>query len=216
MENNFSKSNSSCMSEDIRQLAQAFLLAKKEFVVTGKSAKNNNQNYKYAKIEDIYSAVESALLKNNIIIWHFVTTHIETNIEILNTRLVHTLSGQYIQDNRLLISEKPGNQAKGAANTYMKKYAVLSLCAIGTEDDDGEEEEKYITKKENIPQPPKSNSYDKVTKDQLDIINKQLKDHVNIAERLLRAYKIEKLADLPATKFDFILDKIIEFKQVEI
>jgi len=134
------KSNTPAMSEDIRAIAQAFLLAKQEFLVTGRSGKADR--YKYAKIEDIYHAVEDALAKNNIIIWHFARP--EGGVEYLYTRLIHTLTGQYIEDCRMMESEKPGNQAKGSANTYMKRYALLSLCAIPTEDDDAQEEQKYI------------------------------------------------------------------------
>lgn len=129
------------MSDDCRQLSQALLAAKQQFTATGKNAKTNQ--YSYAKIEDIYAAVEPALHANNVIIVHFSMVNPDAT-EILCTRLIHTLSNQWIQDSRMLTSEKPGNQAKGAANTYMKKYAVLSLCAIATEDDDGESERKYI------------------------------------------------------------------------
>ena len=141
------------MSPDTRILAAEFLKAKQDFNKTGKSGKNSHQNYDYAKIEDIYNAVEDALGKYNIIIWHMARPNESGQILYLFTRLVHTLSGQWIEDMRILESEKPGNQAKGAANTYMKKYAVLSLCAIATEDDDGEEEDKYIQEKktEKIP-----------------------------------------------------------------
>jgi len=129
------------MSQDITALAQAFLLAKREFVATGKSG-NNTRYGKYAKIEDIYHAVEDALSKQGIIIIHYAQPN--NGIEYLHTRLIHAPTGQYIEDCRILFCEAPGNQEKGKANTYMKKYAVLSLCAIPTEDDDGESEKKFI------------------------------------------------------------------------
>ena len=121
-QNEFSKSNSPSMSEDIRAIAAALLLAKREFSATGLSGRNHNQKYDYAKIEDIYSAVEEALRKNNIAIWHFARP--EGGVEYLYTRLVHSPTGQYIEDCRILESDKPGNQSKGAADTYVKKRAV--------------------------------------------------------------------------------------------
>jgi len=111
------------------------------FEKTGKTGRNNHSNYDYSKIEDIYNAVVPPLADNGIVVWHFAYPF-EGQL-LLETRLVHT-SGQWISDKRFLHSEKPGNQAAGAANTYMRKYAVLSLCGIATEDDDGAAEEKYI------------------------------------------------------------------------
>ena len=143
------KSHTPAMSEDIRALAAALLLAKNEFVATGLSAENAHQRYKYAKIGDIYHAVEGALAKNNIIILHFARPL--DGLEYLHTRLIHTLTGQFIEDCRVLENEKPGNQGKGAANTYMRKYALLSLCALTTEDDDGAEEERYVAKRSHDP-----------------------------------------------------------------
>lgn len=132
------------MSEDIRQLVAALINAKKLFGNTGKSAMNNHQNYAYAKLEDIYKAVDEYLLENNVYIVHYCSL-CDDGTEVLNTRLIHSLSGQWIQDSRVLFCEKPGNQAKGATNTYMKKYAVLCLCAIAAqEDDDCAQEESYI------------------------------------------------------------------------
>jgi hypothetical protein len=128
---------------DTKQLDIAFLKAKASFRKTGKTGKNNHQGWDYAKIEDIYNAVEASLASEGIFIRH-VTDHVEDKYEILITRMVHAESGQYIEDRRLIKCDKPGNQARGAAETYCRKYAVLSLCAISTEDDDCQNEQDYI------------------------------------------------------------------------
>lgn len=184
------KNYNPAMSDDITKLACAFLLAKNDFRATGLGGTNAHQKYNYAKIGDIYHAVESALSKNNIIIWHFARPT-DGGIEYLYTRLVHTLTGQFIEDCRILENEKPGNQAKGASNTYMKKYAVLSLCAIATEDNDGEEEEKHIIKK---PQ----QQY--LTKDDVAEITHELKASTNaktLHDGILSTYKVQSLDQLP-------------------
>jgi len=138
------------MSDDIRQLAQAFLQAKK---CMGGAKKNSKSNlHKYANLLAVYEAVEEALHEHNIFIWHFAEVLSKgegSDAEsVLHTRLIHAPTGQFIQDTRPLKSEKPGNQAMGSANTYMRRYAVLSLCALETEDDDGEAERKYIEKRD--------------------------------------------------------------------
>lgn len=197
MNEKYSVSGTKAMSDDIRQISQAFLLAKREFVATGRSARNDHQKYSYAKIGDIYNAVEEALMKNNIIIWHYSTIQ-QDNQETLVTRLIHTQSGQFVEDSRLLISEKPGNQAKGAANTYMKKYALLSLCAISTEDDDAQEEERYIAKKSAEPA---------ISEEQLKDLQELIKvapNKVVIYKNILKFNKLKDLAELKAGSFEYV------------
>lgn len=197
------KNYNPAMSEDIRAIASAFLLAKNEFRATGLEGHNSHQKYDYAKISGIYHAVEGALAKNNIIIWHFARP--EDGIEYLHTRLVHTLTGQFIEDCRILESEKPGNQSKGAATTYMKKYALLSLCAISTEDDDGEEEQKYIEKK-----PAKQ---DLLVKDEIEYLTNQLKACSNgklLYAAILKDNNIRSLSDLPFTCYEAVKSYIAD------
>lgn len=191
--------NSLSMSEDVRALATAFLLAKQEFSVTGRSGKADR--YKYAKIEDIYHAVEDSLAKNNIVIWHYARP--EGGVEYLYTRLVHTLTGQYLEDCRMLESEKPGNQEKGKANTYMRRYALLSLCAIPTEDDDCESEQKYI----NEPF---------INPEQLIFLQKEIKSCQNGAKLhkdILGYNKVSDLAYLKVSSFESVKSYIMKNKE---
>lgn len=133
--------------KDMRILNQAFLRAKNKFRATGKSGQQINQGWKYAKIEDIYQAVEDALSAEGIFIRHFCK-YIGDDKELLYTLLVHAESGQMAEDERLIRSEKPGNQGRGGAETYAKKQAVLSLCAIPQEDDDCQAEQEHIEEKQ--------------------------------------------------------------------
>lgn len=150
MEQTHQSNKTHLMSDDIRELAQAFLKAKMRMGGAKKNAKSNL--HKYANLLAIYEAVEEALHEQNIFIWHFAEVLYNNggsdSESVLHTRLIHAPSGQFIQDTRPLKSEKPGNQAMGSANTYMRRYAVLSLCALETEDDDGEAERKYIEKRD--------------------------------------------------------------------
>lgn len=208
MEQKLITSNSPAMSEDIRALVSALLLAKQEFKPTGLSGENTFQKLKYAKIGDIYKAVEDALGKNGIIIAHWnrpsfaeaTADRPDAGIEYCYTRLIHNVTGQYIEDCRIQESEKPGNQAKGSANTYMKKYAILSLCAIATEDDDdGQDEEKYSAKKQSGP----------------DLINsqesKQLQDLLTSCKNgkllytnILKSNNIQNISQLQYSSFDAV------------
>lgn len=205
MEQLLIRSNTPAMSEDIRALASAFLLAKKEFFATGLGGTNAHQKYKYAKIEDIYHAVEEALSKNNIIIWHFARP--VDGVEYLYTRLIHASTGQFVEDCRALESEKPGNQGKGAANTYMRKYALLSLCAIPTEDDDNAEEELYIAK---------SAQEQRISEEQLRSLQAAIKSSSNgkmLYDNILRFNKIQDLSHLKVSSFESVKSYIVNNRE---
>lgn len=199
------KNYNPAMSDDTTALASAFLAAKDKFRATGLSGDNNHTKNRYAKIGDIYRAVEGALSENKIIIWHFARPT-EGGIEYLYTRLIHTTTGQFIEDCRILESEKPGNQAKGAANTYMKKYAVLSLCAIATEDDDGEGEEKYISTK----QP------ELLVSDEVNYLMTELKKCANakaLHDYILKHNNVQSLYQLPFSSYEIVKSYIVKNKE---
>ena len=204
----YSPSNTSSMSDDIRAIGQAFWEAKKDFKPTGKSGRNKNQNYDYANIGNIYNGIEAALYKQNIIIWHFAQW--ESGIEFLCTRLIHLPTGQFVEDKRVFESEKPGNQGKGAANTYMRKQALQSLCAIPCEDDDCEEEQEHLAKN-----PPKSNR-ERISEEQVQLI----KDVLNAAsngkimyDNILSFNKIKLMSELPARSFESVMGYIENTKK---
>lgn len=203
MEHTVTNSNTAAMSSDIRAIAAAFLLAKKEFIATGLGGTNAHQKYKYAKIEDIYHAIEAGLSNNNIIIWHFARPL--EGVEYLYTRLVHTVTGQFIEDCRIIESEKTGNQGKGAANTYMRKYALLSLCAISTEDDDCEEEELYISKESQY-----------ISDEQLRSLQNAIKSCNNGAalySNILKFNKIQELGYLRASSFESVKTYVVNNRE---
>lgn len=199
-ESKFSPSNTNSMSNDIRDLALAFAKAKREFCATGKSGKNSHQNYTYAKIGDIYNGVDEALVNHEIIIWHFI--EMESDTPLLRTRLIHAPTGQYVESLQRVVSEKPGSQSFGAALTYARRYALLCLCAIAAEDDDGAEEERYIVSKQAVA---------RITAVQVDIIKSALsakEKSIVLWKNILNSNKISQFEDLPAHKFDDIMDYI--------
>lgn len=133
------------MMENNAELLKSLLNAKRQFRSISMSGSNAHLKLEYAKLGDLYDAVEEALCDNGLVIIH--QRLIIEGQPHLSTKLFHAATGQYLEDVALVISEKQGNQGIGAALTYMKKYAVLNLCAIAPgEDDDGQDEQNYIQK----------------------------------------------------------------------
>lgn len=133
------------MSEDIREFIKAFSCAKENIKKPNKSGYNGHTKQNYSTVDDIYQAILKPLKSNNIEVWHYRT--MDGGIEYLHTRLHHTPSSQFIEDLCVIESDKPGNQGRGSAITYQKRYALLNLCAIAPdEEDDGQsEQEEFIT-----------------------------------------------------------------------
>ncbi len=219
-EQKYQSNKTHLMSDDIRELAQAFLQAKMRM---GGARKNSKSNlHKYANLFAVYEAVEEALHQHNIFIWHFAEVlsrgegskgeesksagaDIET---VLHTRLIHAPSGQFIQDTRPLKSEKPGNQAIGSANTYMRRYAVLSLCALETADDDGEDERKYIEKRD-------KEFIDAVQVAELQEFMKQMGVKNDTYQYILNRNGISDLAELKKSQLNGLMHFIRSLKKAQ-
>jgi hypothetical protein len=194
----YAKSNCSLMSEDVREVLWALATARRSFKSTGFSGTNAHQRYKYATLLDIYGAVEDALYDQKIAISQGAMA--KDSIQILISRLTHCPSGQWIEDQRYMESEKDGNQAKGAAQTYMRKYAILALCGLCPDDDDGEEEEKHISTRQIY----------------LDEIKRALKDCSNGSElyqNILKFNNIKSIDELSEAKYGIVMGYINKNKR---
>lgn len=118
-------------SESIQKLSEALVLAQKEFKTAMKKSVNPYFKSKYANYTEVLSCVKEALNKNGISILQPIYH------DVVETVLLHT-SGEYISclTNIITISNKP--QDYGSAITYARRYALSSLLAIDSdEDDDG-------------------------------------------------------------------------------
>jgi hypothetical protein len=168
------------------------------------ASKAQKGNYgRYADINSIYDATIIPLLEEGIYIWHG-SDQLDENREILYTRLIHAESGQWTQDKRILLCEKVNNQGRGGANTYARKLAVLSLCALGCEDDDCDNEPEIRLQADQPILPIQ-------TKHLIDLIGKS-KDPARIMDDILKFNKITDLTKLPISKFQSACKYAVDFK----
>lgn len=197
----FTKSNTPAMSEDIRELMKALLLARPSFKTISKDGFNSHGKWTFAKLNDLYDAVEEALTKQNINIVH--STMLIDNMMVVMTRLVHSLTGQWIQDLRKVESEKPGNQAMSSAITYIKKDSVKNLCAIyAGEDDDGQAAEPTPTD-------------EIIRRDQYDELVNKLRESGKAEEIVakMKSYnKVDSLSQLRRSQYQSAMDYIKYYK----
>jgi len=121
-------------SGTLKDLGSAWCKAKLEM---GSSVafdkKNPHLRSEYASLSAILNKVNPIFAKHNLAVLQMPQSG------DLMTQLVHSPSGQYLFFKTPLINPKGDMQGYGAAVTYARKYALISLCGMsGDEDCDGE------------------------------------------------------------------------------
>ncbi|MGA0199348.1 MAG: ERF family protein [Prochlorotrichaceae cyanobacterium] len=117
----------------MKNILGAIAKAKVSFPPIVKDAKNPHFKQMYATLGAILSAVEMPLIENGVVIIH---EQITTDGEwLLQTSLVHWESEEAIKTVFPVAGADP--QKLGSALTYARRYNVLNLLNLSTEDDDG-------------------------------------------------------------------------------
>ena len=192
MDSKYTPSNHACMSEYIDKFIEPYSKAKEECDPIEKGKKG--QHGHYARLEDMYKAILPACRKNGLEIFHMRSPYNDDK-EVMYTRITHKASGQWIQDVRFAESEKPGNQGKGGADTYCKRYALLALFGWpDNEDDDGQSEQDHIAQE--IANP--------ISQEQLIELQEAIKSYTNSKDlygNIRYANKVKELSELSAQQF---------------
>ena len=122
-------------SETIGKIAAAMVKAQKEMGSASKSANNPFFKSKYADFNEVRATVMPCLNANGIAV--FQTPGNDNDRITVETTLVHE-SGEWVSG---IVSLKPkldDPQGAGSAITYARRYGLSAICALGSEDDDGE------------------------------------------------------------------------------
>lgn len=120
------------MSEN--PMVAAFIKAQQAFKPAVKDAVNPHYKSKYVTLQGVIDAVLPALHANGFGL--IQRTSVVDGRTILRTELLHV-------SNECLVSDYPVHPAKadpqgeGSALTYARRYALMALCGIAPEDDDG-------------------------------------------------------------------------------
>ena len=126
-------------SEQVDKVYPAFIRAQASLDNVGKTHKvsaGRGATYKHAKLEDVVSEVLPKLNAQGLGVLQSQDPTLGPDVAIA-TRLVHE-SGQWIEGYcRVPTDRQPGPQGTGSAHSYARRYALLALVGIATEDDDG-------------------------------------------------------------------------------
>jgi len=203
-------------SKEIHELAAALAKAQGEFKIAGLTKENPFYKSKYADLAEIVSSARAALSKNGLSVLQPPILN-EDGANILVTLLLHS-SGQWMESRMRVVPPKADVQSLGSYMTYLRRYAYASLVGVVASDDDDDGEiavhdsrkkfekgtglnHKYNAKKE---------SAETITKEQLDQIRYELRDHTDLAEEILDKMRLQTLADMPKSKFASAFKRVRE------
>ncbi len=111
-----------------------FIKAQAAFKPAVKDSVNPHFQSKYVSLQATIDAVMPALHANGFAMLQ--RTRIEDGRTILRTELVH-VSGECVGSDYPVHPVKADPQGEGSALTYARRYALMALCGIAPEDDDG-------------------------------------------------------------------------------
>jgi len=205
--------------EDLKDLFTALAKAQGEMDEARLSSENPYFKSKYADLSEIVRASRPALTKYGLSVVQQITIT-DDGQSILNTRLCHS-SGQSIGTQLRILPPKSDIQSFGSYLAYLRRYAYASLICVTTgDDDDGEramvDARQGVAKGTalNTKYNPKEETYDTITKEQLEELEYELTEYPDIAEQVLDGLKIQSLADMPKSKFLVSTKRIREIKNL--
>lgn len=119
----------------MKNIATAFVKAKRAFSPALKDKTNPAFRSKYADLGACLEAVNDALLENGIALYQ--ETHDDSTGVTVETVLLHE-SGESMRSGKLHVpAAKQDPQGYGSALTYARRYSLMTACGIAPEDDDG-------------------------------------------------------------------------------
>ena len=119
----------------MKNIAAAFIAAKRQFGPVLKTKNNPAFKSKYANLEACLDAVDDACLAAGIALYQ-ETSEDATGVTV-ETVFLHE-SGESLRCGKLHVpASKQDPQGYGSALSYARRYSLLAACGIAAEDDDG-------------------------------------------------------------------------------
>lgn len=115
----------------MKNLAKALQKFHDEINTIKRDANNPFFKSKYAPLETILPAIKEPLKKANLIF-----TQIPTGICKLKTILIEVESGESLEGEYEMTPTKNDPQGQGSTITYMRRYALVSILGLNTDEDD--------------------------------------------------------------------------------
>jgi hypothetical protein len=122
------------MSETILALAPALVKAQSQIEHAVKDSKNPHFKSSYADLASVLAVLRKPLADNDLCVLQSPRRS-DGGIDV-ETMVLHK-SGEWISDLCFIPITKWDAQGVGSGTTYGRRYGLMSIFCIGTEDDDG-------------------------------------------------------------------------------
>ena len=205
-------------SSDLKDLFTALAKAQAEMKIAFPREENPYFKSRYEDIAEVVNASRPALTKYGLSIIQQLLPN-DDGQNILYTILAHT-SGQWIESRVRIVPPKNDIQTFHSYITMLRRlsYAALVGLAAHHEDDDGEiamiEAREIIAKGPSTKYNPKEQSYETISKDQLDELEYELAQYPDLASEIMDRMKIQSLADLPKSQYMVSIRRVREIKNL--
>jgi hypothetical protein len=181
------------ISEQIAELVGALAKAQGSMPSALRSSTNPHFRSKYADLAAIREAAREPLATNGLSIVQGIRT-VPNGLEC-ETILFHA-SGQSIRETLTIPVGKMDAQSLGSAATYARRYSLMSLLGLASEDDDGESAAASINGGKSAPGVTGPISPAQADELKMDIIHSDAD-----LPRFLKTFGISRIEEMPAARF---------------
>lgn len=122
-------------SQTFNKIADALRNARKVMDAPTLNKKNPHFNSSYSDLGEIYRVSKEPLFNNNLLLLQSASVTQEGAAFVL-TKLIHTISGEFFEDDITIMPVNKGPQPLGSAITYGKRYQAATILGLSAEDDD--------------------------------------------------------------------------------
>lgn len=122
-------------SDNLKDLPQAFIALQNDLKPIKEDAQGNRS--KYASLTAVMKSVQPHLSTHGFVLFHTMRNG-GVHTASMETVLMHK-GGEYISSTIEVPISKPNDpQAYGSAMTYGRRYSIMALLGLVTDDDDGQ------------------------------------------------------------------------------
>lgn len=161
----------------------ATALAKAQLQMGNAKEKSSNPHFKskYANLASVMDACMEALNSNGIAVIQPIETETENGLSV-TTVFIHGESGESLHNHVPLVVSKNDMQGYGSAITYARRYGLMMMAGLATEDDDGN---AAVVAKPKL-----------ITDDQMMQIDDLVKETNTNEKKMLKVYGVSQLEQL--------------------
>jgi len=137
-------------SAEIKELATALSKAQGAMEAAKKSEENPFFKSRYANLAGVWDVIRKPLSENGLSIVQ-APSAMGNVVSVIST-LFHS-SGEWLSEILTMTVKDGSPQSIGSAITYGRRYAIMALVGVATEDDDGENGTEHEEKKTELRSP---------------------------------------------------------------